>query len=46
MFVLVLDKAITAFIEHRKGIENAVAYFEVVGVHLCDIASIKMHGMA
>ena len=46
MLVQVLDKAITAFVEHRKGIENAVAYFEVVGVDLHDIASIKVHGMA
>ena len=46
MFVQVLDKAITAFVEHRKGIKNAIAYFEVVGVDLRDIASIKMHGMA
>ena len=45
MFVQVLDKEITAFVEHRKRVENAVAYFEVVGVDLRDIASIKVHGM-
>ena len=45
MFVQVLDKEITAFVEHRKGVENAVAYLEVVGVDLRDIASIKVHGM-
>lgn len=46
MFVQVLDKEISAFVEHRKGVENAIAYFKVVGVGLCDIASIKVHGMA
>lgn len=45
MFVQVLDKEIAAFVEHRKGVENSIAYFEVVGVGLCDIASIKVHGM-
>lgn len=45
MFVQVLDKEIAALVEHRKGIENAIAYFEVVGVDLRDIASIKVHGM-
>ena len=46
MFVQVLDKEIAAFVEHRKGVENAIANFEVVGVDLRDIASIKVHGMA
>ena len=45
MFVQVLDKEITTFVEHRKGVENAVAYFEVVGVDLRDIASVEVHGM-
>ena len=46
MLVQVLDKEITALAEHRKGVENAIAYFEIVGVNLRDVASIKMHGMA
>ena len=46
MFVQVLDKEIAAFVEHRKGVENAIANFEIVGVDLRDIASIKVHGMA
>ena len=45
VLVQVLDKEIAAFVEHRKGVENTVAYFEVVGVGLRDITSIKMHGM-
>ena len=45
MFIQVLDKEITAFVEHRKGVENTVAYFEVVGVDLHDIASIKVRGV-
>ena len=45
MFVQVLDKEITTFVEHRKGVENAIAYFEVVGVDLRDIAPIKVYGM-
>lgn len=45
MFVQVFDKEITALVEHRKGVENAIAYFEVVGVGLRDIASIEVHGM-
>ena len=46
MFVQVLDKEISAFVEHRKGVENAIAYFEVVGVGLRDVAPIEVHGMA
>ena len=46
MFVQVFDKEIAAFVEHRKGVESAIANFEVVGVDLRDIASIKAHGMA
>ena len=45
MFVQVLDKEITTFVEHRKGVENTIAYFEVVGVDLRDITSIEVHGM-
>ena len=45
MFIQVLDKEITAFVEHRKGVEKAIAYFEVVGVDLRDIAPIKVYGM-
>ena len=45
MFVQVLDKEITALVEHRKGVKNTIAYFEVVGVNLRDIASIEVHGM-
>lgn len=45
MFVQVLDKEITALVEHRKGVKNSIAYFEVVGVNLRDIASIEVHGM-
>ena len=45
MFVQVLDKEITALVEHRKGVKNTIAYFEVVGVDLRDIASIEVHGM-
>ena len=45
MFVQVLDKEIAALVEHRKGVENTIAYFEVVGVDLRDIASIEVHGM-
>lgn len=45
MFVQVLDKEITTFVEHRKGVENAIAYFKVIGVDLRDIASIEVHGM-
>ena len=45
VLVQVLDKEITALVEHRKGVKNAIAYFEVVGVDLRDIAPIEVHGM-
>ena len=45
VLVQVLDKEITALVEHRKSVENTIAYFEVVGVDLRNIAPIEVHGM-
>ena len=46
MFVQVLDKEIAASLSIERASKMRIANFEIVGVDLRDIASIKVHGMA